>query len=88
MAADLSQRLGWITKQDVTRTIEILKKGNLPTVCPKGMGPERFKELMAVDKKVLDGKLRLVLLKGIGEAVTTSDFQIAELDATLEHLTH
>lgn len=88
MAADLSQRLGWISEEDVQRTVAILKKGNLPTECPKGMQPDRFKELMAVDKKVLDGKLRLVLLKGIGEAVTTSDFQIAELDATLEHLTH
>jgi 3-dehydroquinate synthase len=88
MAADLSQRLGWISEEDVRRTVAILKKGNLPTECPKGMQSDRFKELMAVDKKVLDGKLRLVLLKGIGEAVTTSDFQIAELDATLEHLTH
>lgn len=88
MAADLSHRLGWIDSNAVERTINILKRANLPVSCPKGMKPERFKDLMAVDKKVLDGKLRLVLLKDIGEAITTSDFQLAELDATLEHLTH
>ncbi len=38
---------------------------------------------MAVDKKVLDGRLRLVLLKGLGEAVITDDFPREVLDATL-----
>ena len=40
-----------------------------------------FKEY--VDKKVLDGRLRLVLLKGLGGAVVTSDFPCEVLDATL-----
>jgi len=88
MAADLSFRLGWIEKAAVDRTVAILEQASLPVACPKGMTPDRFKELMAVDKKVLDGKLRLVLLRGIGEAITTSDFQLQQLDATLEHLTH
>ena len=38
---------------------------------------------MAVDKKVLDGQLRLVLLKQLGEAVVTGDFPREVLDATL-----
>jgi len=87
MAADLSYRLQWISAEEVTRTIELLKRANLPTECPKGMTPERFKDLMSVDKKVLDGKLRLVLLKRIGEAVITDDFAMDLFDATLEHLT-
>ena len=37
------------------------------------MTVEQFLELMAVDKKVLDGQLRLVLLKSIGEAVVSKD---------------
>jgi 3-dehydroquinate synthase len=51
------------------------------------MTSERFKQLMSVDKKVLDGKLRLVLLKSMGHAVTTSDFNLVDLDATLGKFT-
>jgi 3-dehydroquinate synthase len=43
---------------------------------------------MAVDKKVLGGKLRLVLLKGIGGALVTADFPPAVLDATLHSFVH
>jgi len=39
---------------------------------------------MAIDKKVLEGRLRLVLLKAIGEAVVTADFPASALQATLD----
>lgn len=39
---------------------------------------------MALDKKVLDGALRLVLLRGpLGSCVVTGDFDIEALNATL-----
>ena len=47
------------------------------------MDEERFLQLMAVDKKVLDGGLRLVLLKGIGDAVVTGEFDPDLLSQTL-----
>jgi 3-dehydroquinate synthase len=87
MAADLSARLGWIKHTDVNRVLAIMAAAQLPTASPKGMTSERFKQLMSVDKKVLDGKLRLVLLKSMGRAVTTSDFNLADLDATLGKFT-
>ena len=83
MAADLSKRLGWISDEDLQRTITLLESAKLPVSPPANMSGERFKELMAVDKKVLDGKLRLVLLKTMGQAIVTSDFDLAQLDATL-----
>lgn len=50
------------------------------------MTPEEFKRFMSVDKKVEDGTLRLVLLKGpLGNCVVTSEFDHGALDATLEH---
>ncbi|TPW17853.1 MAG: 3-dehydroquinate synthase, partial [Halothiobacillaceae bacterium] len=52
---------------------------HLPITGPVGLSPEQFLEHMAVDKKVLSGKLRLVLLQGLGEAVVTSDFDAALL---------
>ncbi len=88
MAADLSARLNWIEQADVNRIENILLNAHLPVKCPPGMTAERFKSLMAVDKKVLDGKLRLVLLRSMGDAITTSDFAIEQLDATLKHLTN
>jgi len=47
------------------------------------MTPEQFLSLMAVDKKVVDKQLRLVLLTKLGEAVTTSDFSHEALGETL-----
>jgi len=82
MATDLSARLGWISKADAQRSRALIDAVELPTLPPKEMTPERFMELMAVDKKVLDGALRLVLLKGIGNAVISSDFDTQALTET------
>ncbi|MDO9321189.1 MAG: 3-dehydroquinate synthase [Pseudomonas sp.] len=83
MALEMSQRLGWITPAERDRGIRLLLRAGLPVVPPAEMTPENFLEHMAVDKKVLDGRLRLVLLKGLGAAVVTSDFPREILDATL-----
>ena len=51
------------------------------------MSPERFLELMAVDKKVQDGQLRLVLMKGIGSSVVTTEFSLERLRQMLAQRT-
>jgi len=83
MAADLSARHGWLSDEAVRRTEKLLQQSNLPTCPPDEMDSARFLELMAVDKKVVDGGLRLVLLKAIGDAVLTSDFDTGLLNKTL-----
>jgi len=83
MAADLSARHGWLSLDAVRRTEKLLQQSNLPTNAPDEMDTARFLELMAVDKKVVDGGLRLVLLKAIGDAVLTSDFDAGKLRETL-----
>ncbi len=88
MAADLSHKLGWINQQSLDAVHEILTRCGLPVRPPVDMTSDTFMQLMAVDKKVLDGKLRLVLLKAIGEAVVTDDFDLSQLQATLAELTH
>ncbi len=87
MAAELSARLGWLAAADVERTEALLKRLRLPVRPPRGLSTARFLELMAVDKKVLDGRLRLVLLKAIGQAVVTDDFDFQRLEAMLDQLT-
>lgn len=84
MAADLSHRLGWIKAADVERTTRLIARIGLPVVPPAGMRVEDFVRLMGLDKKVKGGQLRLVLLRGIGEATLSSDFDQALLAATLE----
>jgi 3-dehydroquinate synthase len=83
MAGDLSRRLGWIGTDDLERIQALTLSARLPVSPPPGLGPDRFLELMAVDKKVLGGRLRLVLLRRIGEAVVTGDFDPAVLRKTL-----
>lgn len=83
MAADLSMRLGWLDAADVARIRALYAQLGLPDQ-PPPIPPRRFAELMGRDKKVLAGKLRLVLLKGISNAVVTSEVPAELLDATLQ----
>jgi 3-dehydroquinate synthase len=84
MAADLSARMGWIDDKALKRTIDLIARAGLPTRSPDAMDADRFLELMAVDKKVQAGRIRLVLLKGIGESVVTGDFDPEKLRETLQ----
>ena len=83
MALEMSRRLGWITEAERDRGIRLLRRAGLPVVPPGEMTPEHFLEHMAVDKKVLDGQLRLVLLQRLGEAVVTANYPREVLQATL-----
>lgn len=84
MAADLSHRLGWISNEDLQRTQNLIKKANLPTHPPKEMSRQQFLELMLRDKKALDGKIRLILLKSLGEAIISDDYEKSALNETLD----
>lgn len=84
MAVDMSYRLGWIDESIVNRVHNILKQAKLPIAPPEMMTVEMFKSVMAVDKKVADGLLRLILLKGpLGNCVFTGDYDRKALDETL-----
>jgi 3-dehydroquinate synthase len=83
MAADLSRRLGWISADDLLRVTTLLQRFKLP-VQPPRIGAERGRELMGMDKKVLKGKLRLVLLRRLGQADIVGDYSPQALDETLQ----
>ena len=88
LAAKLSARLGWLDDAEVTRTIALLKKMGLPTQIPNGLTADKMLELMQVDKKVLEGKIRLVLLKSISKAVITDQYEPKLLKQMLVDATH
>ncbi len=86
MAVDLSRRQGEIAVATQMRITELIRRAALPVTPPPDLSAERFLELMAVDKKVLDGGLRLVLLQELGHAILTDVFDHAHLRNTLnEH---
>lgn len=84
MAADLSARLGWLPAAQVQRVRDILRRAQLPLQAPPTLSSADFLQLMAVDKKVKDGQLRLVLLHALGQAVLTNTVDRALLRAALE----
>ncbi len=83
MAADLSRRLGYLSEKDEHDLLRLLQAAHLPVKGPRDMSCDDYISRMAVDKKVLDGALRLVLLKGIGEAYITSEVPRDLLEETL-----
>jgi 3-dehydroquinate synthase len=83
MAADLSARLGWLTQATVAEVDALVDAAGLPTRAPEVLAPDRLLELMAVDKKAKDGRVRLVLLKALGQAVVSSDYDPLALVETL-----
>lgn len=84
MAAEYSEQIGWLDASDVERTRRLIQAANLPVAPPIELDGRRFVELMSVDKKVLDGKMRLVLLRGIGEAVITDEVSATAIRQLIE----
>lgn len=72
-AAELSQKIGWLTVEDVARIKRLLTLANLP-ITPPPIDVKTALNLMGHDKKVKHGQIRLILLKSLGEAVLTNDF--------------
>ncbi len=83
LAAAMSERMGLLDRASRERVSELVARAGLPTQPPTEIDAERFRSLMAVDKKVRDGNLRLVLLRGIGKAFLTSDFDESALTSLL-----
>ena len=85
LATRLSHRLGLIDAAATERVRRILERARLP-IEPSGVTAPAMSELMRMDKKVLGGSLRLVLLEKLGRAIVTADYDQGALEATLaEH---
>ena len=87
MAADLSFRMGWISREDVERVRRLFVRAGLPVVAPK-LPFEKYMALMGMDKKIEAGKIRFILLRGIGKAVIFSEVPEGLLRETIEACTN
>ena len=74
LAAQFSAQLGWLQATEVTRIQTLLNQMALPIQLPTGLSVEQLLAGMKVDKKVRDGKVRLVLLSRLGQALITDQY--------------
>lgn len=84
LAADLSRRLGAVSEADVERIEALIERAGLPGCAPSDLSTGRFIELMGVDKKVIDGRLRLITLAGLGRAHILDDVPADILAAAID----
>jgi 3-dehydroquinate synthase len=82
MAAGMSRESGHLTSEELERVTRLIARAGLPTRVP-GVKPDVALEHMRIDKKVQAGRIRLVLLRGIGGAFVTADYAEAALHRTL-----
>ena len=87
IAAELSRRLGWLGSSDCARVAGLFERAGLPVRGPR-LGADRYLELMALDKKVSAGRLRLVLLKRIGLGVVSAEAGESDIRAAIEACCH
>ncbi|WP_031433845.1 3-dehydroquinate synthase [Methylomarinum vadi] len=84
-AADLSHRLGYLNEEEVVRIVAIFKAAALPVEPPQEMTSDRYLDLMSVDKKNIDGNIRVILLKALGKATLPVNVDLSMLRETLEN---
>jgi 3-dehydroquinate synthase len=82
MAAAMSRECGLLGAEDVTRVQRLIARTGLPTRID-AVSPESALEYMRIDKKVQSGRIRLILLKKIGETFITADYPEGALERTL-----
>ena len=84
LAADLSARIGWLPAADALRVRRLVERAGLPVVPPASVAGNAFLAAIGLDKKVVDGRVRFVLARKIGEACVTDEVSPAQLRATLQ----
>ncbi len=83
MAAALSRECGTMRPEEVDRLRRLLERTGLPTAA-RDVPADAALEHMRIDKKVKAGRIRLVLLRGIGAAYVTGDYPDGALRATVQ----
>ncbi len=84
MAARLSQLEGFLGADDINRVKGLLESANLPIAVYGKIAPSDFMKSMSVDKKVIDGNIRLVLLRKLGDAFICNNYQDNLLDQVID----
>ncbi len=84
VAIRLSVMMGWLQEKSVDELIALLHYFELPVKVPSSMSVQTFLELMAIDKKAEEGKIKLVLLEKLGQAIVTSTVPVEKISKVIE----
>ncbi len=84
MAAELSALEGFIASSDVQQVKDLLQKAQLPVSINSKISYQDFVDAMSVDKKVIDGEVRLVLMKKLGQTFISKDYQKNDLQQVIK----
>ena len=84
LAADCSVRHGLLAEAEASRIRQALSTLGLPVEAPPGVEAAAMLDAMAVDKKAVDGRIRLVLPRCIGEVIVTGEIERKALQATVQ----
>lgn len=84
MATKLSVLEGFITDEAAQQVEQLLQKALLPTTINSKIDYQDFMDAMSVDKKAIDGVIRLVLMKKLGQAFVGDDYQAHNLEQIIK----
>ncbi len=84
LAAQTSLHLSLLKQPQVEKIMALIERFDLPVVSPQDMGYDQYAEHMQLDKKVLNGKLRLVLPTAIGHCELFDNVSEATLRRVIE----
>ena len=82
LASMMSEAMGFISADTLKRIKNIFLQAELP-ITPPNLGLDSYLELMQRDKKVQNKKIRLILLRDIGEAFISDEYDTNKLNAVL-----
>ncbi|WP_190600700.1 3-dehydroquinate synthase [Candidatus Vesicomyidisocius sp. SY067_SCS001] len=84
MATKLSQFEGYLSSKQVAKIQDLLEKANLPISIVGKIDASAFMKAMLVDKKVINGNIRLILLKRLGQAFICDNYNNHLLDQVVD----
>lgn len=73
LQAQIGEKLGYMTHEEVQRVINLLNKANLPTQLPQSLSTTEIVQKLYTDKKVRGGQIRFVFENGIGKMKRQAD---------------
>jgi 3-dehydroquinate synthase len=83
-AAWLSTQIAGLTSSELERLRATLRAFSLPLHTPAGMSEEEILRRMMMDKKFVEGNIRFVLLRKLGDAFVSSDTHTGHMKQSLE----
>ena len=88
MAAKLSELEGNLSVDDVERVKNILTKAKLPCDIEGKVSSENLIKAMSIDKKAIDGNIRLVLLRSVGDSFITGSYSQENFNKVVSNFCH